>query len=89
MNQDAANDEEMTVTLRAKSSMASVVLDRFGLDVILVPDGSDYFTVSIPLVLSPQFFGWLFALEPDVTLTAPARAVEGHRQKLRSALEQA
>ena len=29
--------EEMTVTLRAKSSMAGVVLDRFGLDVILVP----------------------------------------------------
>ena len=81
--------EEMTVTLRAKSSMAGVVLDRFGLDVILVPDGPDYFTVSIPLVLSPQFFGWLFALEPDVTLTAPARAVEAYRQKLRSALEQA
>lgn len=81
--------EEMTVTLRAKSAMAGVVLDRFGLDVILIPDGSDYFTVSIPLVLSPQFFGWLFALEPDVTLTAPARAVEAYRQKLRSALEQA
>ena len=79
--------EEMTVTLRAKSSMAGVVLDRFGLDVILVPDGPDYFTVSIPLVLSPQFFGWLFALEPDVTLTAPARAVDAYRQKLCSALE--
>lgn len=80
--------EEMTVTLRAKSAMAGVVLDRFGLDVILIPDGSDYFTVSIPLVLSPQFFGWLFALEPDVTLMAPARAVDAYRQKLRSALEQ-
>ena len=77
----------MTVTLRAKSSMAGVVLDRFGLDIILVPDGPDYFTVSIPLVLSPQFFGWLFALEPDVTLTAPARAVDAYRQKLCSALE--
>ena len=73
--------EEMTVTLRAKSSMAGVVLDRFGLDVILVPDGPDYFTVSIPLVLSPQFFGWLFALEPDVTLTAPARAVDDLMQR--------
>ena len=77
--------QEMTVTLRAKSSMAGVVLDRFGLDVILVPDGGDFFTVSIPLVLSPQFFGWLFALEPDVTLTAPPRAVEAYRRKLRLA----
>ncbi len=75
--------EEMTVTLRAKSSMAGVVLDRFGQDVILIPDGPDFFTVSIPLVLSTQFFGWLFALEPDVNLVAPPRAVEAYRDKLR------
>ena len=56
--------EEMTVTLRGTRAMVGVVLDRFGQDVILVPDGPEHFTVSIPLVLSPQFFGWLFALEP-------------------------
>lgn len=53
--------EEMTVTLRGTRAMVGVVLDRFGQDVILVPDGPEHFTVSIPLVLSPQFFGWLFA----------------------------
>ena len=81
--------EETTVTLRAKSSMAGVVLDRFGQDVILVPDGPDFFSVSIPLVLSPQFYGWLFALDPDVTLTAPPRAVAAYQERLRSALHQA
>ena len=80
--------EEMTVTLRAKSSMAGVVFDRFGQDVILVPDGSDFFTVSISLVLSPQFFGWLFALEPEVELVAPAQAVEAYQARLHLALEQ-
>ena len=80
--------EETTVTLRAKSSMAGVVLDRFGQDVILVPDGPDFFSVSIPLVLSPQFYGWLFALDPDVTLTAPPRAVAAYQERLRSALHQ-
>ena len=79
--------EEMTVTLRAKSSMANVVLDRFGLDTILVPDGPDFFTVSLPVVLSPQFFGWLFALEPDVTLMAPPRAVDAYHRKLSLAQE--
>ena len=81
--------EETTVILRAKSSMAGVVLDRFGQDVILVPDGPDFFSVSIPLVLSPQFYGWLFALDPDVTLTAPPRAVAAYQERLRSALHQA
>lgn len=35
--------------------MAGVVWDRFGQDVILVPEDEDHFTVTLPLVLSPQF----------------------------------
>lgn len=74
--------QEMTVTLRGHSSMAGVIWDRFGQDVILVPDGPEHFTVSVPLVLSPQFFGWLFGLETGVTVVAPPQAVEAYRQKL-------
>ena len=75
--------EEMTVTLRGTRAMVGVVLDRFGQDVILVPDGPEHFTVSIPLVLSPQFFGWLFALETELTLVAPPHAVAQYRERLR------
>lgn len=75
--------EEVTVTLRGTRAMVGVILDRFGQDVILVPDGPDHFTVSIPLVQSPQFFGWLFALETELVLIAPARAVSQYRERLR------
>ena len=74
--------EEATVTLRCRSQMAGVVLDRFGQDVILTPDGEDHFTVTLPVVLSPQFFGWLFGLEDNVVLTAPDWAAGAYRQKL-------
>ena len=74
--------EEMTVTLRCKSQRAGVVWDRFGQDIILTPDGPDHFLVSLSLVMSPQFLGWLFALEGDVRLVAPDRAVALYRQKL-------
>ena len=74
--------EETAVTLRCRSQMAGVVLDRFGRDVILVPDGGDHFTVTLPVVLSPQFFGWLFGLEDNVVLTAPDWAAGAYRQKL-------
>ena len=77
---------EMTVTLRGWRSMAGVVWDRFGQDVILVPDGEEHFTVTIPVVLSPQFFGWLFGLEGGLVLTAPRQAVEEYRRRLSSAL---
>lgn len=76
---------EVTVTLRGKNAMAGVVWDRFGQEVILVPDGEDHFTVTLPVVMSPQFFGWLFGLDGGLVLTAPRQAVEAYRQKLSAA----
>ena len=79
--------QEMTVRLRGRRNMAGVVWDRFGQDVILVPDGEEHFTVTLPVVLSPQFFGWLFGLEGGLVPVAPKRAVLLYRQKLAEALE--
>ena len=78
---------EVTVTLRGRRSMAGVVWDRFGQEVILVPDGEDHFTVTLPVVMSPQFFGWLFGLDGGLVLIAPAAAVAEYRRRLTSALE--
>ena len=78
--------QEVKVTLRGLRSMASVVWDRFGQDVILVPDGPEHFTVTLPVVMSPQFFGWLFGLEGGLVLTAPREAVTAYRQRLEAAL---
>ena len=79
---------EMKVTLRGRRDKASLVWDRFGQDVILVPDGEEHFTVTLPVVMSPQFFGWLLGLDGSVTLIAPDAAVNAYRCKLRAALEQ-
>ena len=79
---------EVTVTLRGRRSMAGVVWDRFGQEVILVPDGEDHFTVTLPVVMSPQFFGWIFGLDGGLVLTAPPSAVTEYRRRLTSALEE-
>lgn len=73
---------EVTVTLRGERSMAGVVWDRFGQEVILVPDGEDHFTVTLPVVMSPQFFGWLFGLDGGLVLTGPREAVAAYRQEI-------
>ena len=78
---------ELTVTLRGRRSMAGVVWDRFGQEVILVPDGEEHFTVTLPVVLSPQFFGWLFGLEGGLVLAAPQQAVAEYQQRLSAALQ--
>ncbi len=78
---------ELKVTLRGRRDKAGLVWDRFGQDVILVPDGEDHFTVTLPVVVSPQFFGWLMGLDGSLTITAPKDAVAAYRRALTSALE--
>ena len=47
------------VRLRFHNSLTGVVRDRFGKDAMLVPDGSEHFTCTAEIVVSPVFFGWL------------------------------
>ena len=79
---------EGKVRLRCANTMVGVMLDRFGPEVILVPDGPDHFTLTVEAVVSPQFFGWLFGLWDGVVLTSPDWAVEDYRSRLRAAAEQ-
>ncbi|MGN0968511.1 MAG: helix-turn-helix transcriptional regulator, partial [Oscillospiraceae bacterium] len=56
------------VKLRCREELAGVVLDRFGREAMLVPGGDGTFTVTVEVVVSPQFWGWLFGLGSGVEL---------------------
>ena len=73
---------EGQVTLRCSNQLVGVILDRFGLDAILIPEDACHFTVTIPAVVSPQFLGWLFGLGDGVQLLRPQWAVDMLTQQL-------
>ena len=73
---------EGQITLRCRSHLVGVVLDRFGRDAILVPDGAEHFTVTVPAVVSPQFLGWIFGLGDGVELKGPQWAADMLREQL-------
>ncbi len=52
--------EEEIVKLRMNRALTGVVIDRFGKDITILPDGEEHFTVSVRVVLSPVFYGWIF-----------------------------
>lgn len=79
---------EGQLRLRCANRMVGVILDRFGQDVMLIPDGEEHFIVTVEAVVSPQFYGWLFSLADGVELTAPAWAVEEYRERLERAQSQ-
>ncbi len=66
---------EADVTLRCENRMADILIDRFGTDLSMAPDGPEHFTCMVHLAVSQQFFGWLFGLGPGIRLTGPEWAV--------------
>ena len=79
--------KEGLVSLRCDNRLVVVVLDRFGREVILVPDGEAHFTVTVQAVVSPQFLGWVFGLGAGVEIKAPNWAREMLRRQLEAVAE--
>ena len=53
------------VTLRCENRFAGAMIDRFGTGPILNPcEDGEHFTMTVPVQVSPQFFGWVRALAP-------------------------
>lgn len=77
---------EARVRLRCEDRYVNIMLDRFGQEAMLIPDGEGRFTLTVEAVVSPQFYGWLFGLGSGVELTGPDWAVEEYRNMLRKAL---
>lgn len=63
--------EELKVKLRFTNHLVGAVLDRFGRDTIIIKDGDEHFTVTVTVVVSPQFFGWVFGFGKDVEIISP------------------
>jgi len=73
---------ERVVRLRFRTHLAGAVIDRFGPEVPLIPDGDAHFTTQVSVRISPQFYGWLCGFGDEVQLLAPADAAEAYRQHL-------
>jgi hypothetical protein len=50
--------KEQTVRLRVANHLVGAILDRFGKDVSIIPDGEENFTVSVDVCRQPAVF-WL------------------------------
>ena len=66
------NGEQHRVRLRFAAHLAGAVFDRFGKDVMLIPESDgQHFTVTAEVAVSTQFFGWLFGFGDEAEILAP------------------
>jgi predicted DNA-binding transcriptional regulator YafY len=80
--------KEQPVRLRVANHLVGAILDRFGKDVPFIPDGEEYFTVSVDVIVSPQFFGWISGFGPHAVITGPEDVVEQMRHHISAINEQ-
>ncbi len=77
--------EEKNVKIRFSNQLVNVVLDRFGKDVSIFPEADgEHFTVSVDVVVSKQFYSWLFGFPGECEVISPQEV----RQELKEIANQ-
>ena len=74
------NGKTVNVTMCFESTLAGVVIDRFGSDTILVPQDEAHFTFTAPITVSPLFFGWLCSFGDRARVVFPESVAQEHRK---------
>ena len=73
---------EKTVRLRCENSLVGVMVDTFGADVALRPDGNSHFIARMDVIVSSQFFGWLAGLGARVEVISPDEVRDEYKSYL-------
>ena len=76
------------VKLRFHRELVNVVIDRFGTDVMLIPDGEDYFNFTVKVAVSPMFLSWVIGFGDKAKILYPQQVAEQCKELCRKALNQ-
>ena len=73
--------KEQKVKLLVDNSLAGVIIDRFGKEVMMIPADPEHFTVNVTVMVSNVFLGWLFSLGERVKILGPEEVVAKMREE--------
>ena len=78
--------EEKTIRLLCHKTMIGIMVDKFGTDVSIRPEGEEQVMVRIDVAVSPQFFGWVAGLGDRVQIASPEDVKEEYKAYLMNIL---
>ena len=76
------------VKLRFHRSLVNVVIDRFGRETMLIPDGEDHFVFTVNVAVSPMFLSWVIGFGSKAKILFPQSVIEQCKQMCREAMAQ-
>ena len=80
--------DAVTVKLRFHRELCNVVIDRFGRDTMLIPDGPEHFTFTVKVAVSPMFLSWVIGFGKMAQILYPQSVIDQCRQLCEEALSQ-
>ena len=80
--------EEVKVHIQFPESFVGIFFDRFGKDITVHKTKKEgFYETVVGVAISEQFFGWVTALGPQVTITGPERVVDEYKKELKAILK--
>lgn len=80
--------DAMDVKMRFHRSLLNVVIDRFGKDTMLIPDGEDWFNFTAKVAISPMFLSWIIGFGAKAKILHPQAVADQCKQLCLEAMSQ-
>ena len=80
--------DALDVKMRFHRSLLNVVIDRFGKDTMLIPDGEDYFNFTVKVAISPMFLSWVIGFGAKAKILHPQSVADACKQLCLEAMNQ-
>ena len=80
--------KEQQVKLLVENSLAGVIIDRFGKDVMFISADEKHITVNVDVRVSRQFLGWIISLGEGVKIVAPDEVVAQMKKEIERLVRQ-
>ena len=75
------------IKFRCHNRIAPYIIDRFGKDIMMMADGTEHFTFSQSVDISPPFFAWVAAFGRSIKIVSPSAVVDEMRIFLQKSMD--
>lgn len=80
--------ETTSVRMRFHRSLVGVVIDRFGSETMLIPDGDEHFIFTMDIAVSPLFLGWLAGFGDRAKILSPQSVIDQYLALIAPSVQQ-
>ena len=80
--------DAVDVKMRFHRTLTNVVIDRFGPDTMLIPDGPEHFNFTVRVAVSPTFLSWVIGFGSKARILYPESVAMECQELCRDAMSQ-